>query len=170
MIRMIIASAVLAVASSTASAQSFTTDANVRSGRGTVYASAPRTAEDQMVLARRAASLGDFDIARRAYLAALGIERAEGRLGVEATQGLVQVLYAQSYTREAAYVLDELAISAAERGDFNTEARARADAMWLKANEGLKSQARDDARRIRALIKQGMLNESTQRYVADRLR
>jgi hypothetical protein len=170
MIRMIIASAVLAVASSTAAAQSFVTDANARAARGAVEAPAPRTVEDQLALARRAVSLGDFDIARRAFTAAVDLERAEGRLGVAATMGLVQVLYAQSYTREAAYVLDELAIGAAEHGDFNTEARARADAMWLKANEGLKPQARDDARRIRALLKQGQLNESTQRYVADRLR
>jgi hypothetical protein len=84
--------------------------------------------------------------------------------------GLVQVLYAQSYTREASYVLDELANSAAQRGDHNTEARSRADAMWLKAEDGFTQQARVDAKRIRVLLKQGLLSDSTQRYVAARLR
>ena len=170
MIRLIIATVAITVATSTVSAQAFTTDAINRSRRSVIGAPAPRSADEHLTLARRAASHGDFDIARREYLAALELERGAGRLGVDATMGLVQVLYAQSYTREAAYVLDELATSAALRGDDNTEARSRADALWLKAEEGLKQQARDDARRVRALLKHGQLSESTQRYVADRLR
>jgi thioredoxin-like negative regulator of GroEL len=170
MIRLIIASAALTVATSTVSAQSFTTDATSRLNREVIGAPAPLSADEHLTLARRAASQGDFDIARREYQAALSLERNAGRLGVDATMGLVQVLYAMKYTREAAYVLDELANSAAQRGDDNTEARSRADALWLKADEGFKEQARADAQRVRTLLKQGHLSESTQRYVADRLR
>lgn len=170
MIRPFIASVILTVAATTASAQSFTTDAGNREVRVFTTRTAPLSAEEHLTLARRAAGLGEFDLARREYNAAARLEREAGRLGVQATMGLVQVLYAQSYTREAAYVLDQLAHQAGLRGDDNTEARARADAMWLKAEDGFAPQARDDARRIRVLQKQGHLSDSTQRYVAERLR
>jgi predicted Zn-dependent protease len=84
--------------------------------------------------------------------------------------GLVQMLYAQSYTREASHMLDLLANEAAQRGDVETEARARADALWLKAGDGRRPQAREDATRLRTLIKQGVLSADTQRYVASRFR
>ncbi len=169
MIRVLIASAAVVLSSSAVSAQSFanpvrSTSAPTASGRALL------SSEEHIELARNAVASGDFDAARREYLAAVTLDRAAGRLPTESTMGLVQMLYAQSYTREASYMLDLLANEAAQRADLETEARARADALWLKAGDGRRAQAREDATRLRSLIKQGVLSADTQRYVATRFR
>ncbi|WP_439642854.1 hypothetical protein [Gemmatimonas sp.] len=169
MIRVVIASAAVVLSSSVVSAQSFATPAR-GSSSPTATARALPTAEEHIVLARSAVASGDFDAARREYLAAVTRDREAGRLPTESTMGLVQMLYAQSYTREASYMLDLLANEAAQRADVETEARARADALWLKAGDGRWAQAREDATRLRSLIKQGVLSADTQRYVATRFR
>jgi hypothetical protein len=169
MIRVLIASAAVVLSASVASAQTYANPA-----RGTAAPTATGRAllspEEHIELARTAVASGDFDAARREYLSAVTLDRAAGRLPTESTMGLVQMLYAQSYTREASHMLDLLANEAAQRGDVETEARARADALWLKAGDGRRPQAREDATRLRTLIKQGVLSADTQRYVASRFR
>lgn len=168
MIRVIIASAAVVFSASIASAQSLVTEMRPAVRRAVVERTP--SVEDHLALARVAASSGDFDAARREYLTAVNLERTFGRLPVESTRGLVQMLYALSYNREASYMLDQLADEAQRRGDVDTEARARADAMWLKADDGRRDQARIDARRLKALTRQGVLSDETKAYVAMRLR
>lgn len=173
MTRSLITAVALVVVSTTASAQSRSaetrTDAR-NSTRSEFATSAPVTAEEHMQVARKAAASGAYDIARREYRIAAVLEREAGRLATEATYGLVQVLYAQSANDEAVFELDHLAIDAAKQADFETEARVRADAIWLKADAGDLKGARKDARRLHAITRTGALSADTQQYVTQRVR
>lgn len=166
MIRSIIAVASLALIATPAFAQTFSRAARPAA---TMAVSAPVTANERIDLAKRALEQGEFDMARRHFGEAIALDREAGLLPAEATFGLVHVLYAQSYNREAAFQLDRLATDAARMGNDNVEARALADAMWLKAEEGQLHQARADAYRLRALLKKGLLTEETKQFVLTRL-
>lgn len=152
----------------TASAQSRPDPRN--SDRAEFTAATPMTADEHMTVARRAAANGAYDVARREYRIAAVLEREAGRLPTEATYGLVQVLYAQLATDDAVFELDQLALDAAKQADFETEARARADAIWLKADAGNVKAARKDGRRLNAITRSGALSADTQAYVAERVR
>lgn len=131
---------------------------------------AVRTGENEHLLkARQALDSGDFDSARREYVLAAALDRDAGRLPVEATFGLVHVLYAQSYTRDAAIVLNKFAREASTAGDANAEARALADAIWLNNQSKQFTQARADASRLRTLLKSNALTPETRRHVESRV-
>ncbi len=111
--------------------------------------------------ARRAASLGEFDVARREYVIAAALDRDAGFLPTEATHGLVQVLYAQAYNREAAVLLGALATEAESKGAADVEARALIDAIWLNVDCGQRNLARAQARRLQSLLQDGRLSAET---------
>ena len=171
MLRRFIAVAVTAtianVAATPAAAQSFARE-GARPAESTALSSL--SADEHMALARRAIESGDFDLARRQYVIAVSLEKDAGRLPVTSSFGLTQVLYALSYGREAAMVMDRLADAAAEQGNFDVEARARADALWLKHENGQIQFARQDARRLRELMKGNALSEETRKLVQTRVR
>ncbi|GAB1344373.1 hypothetical protein [Gemmatimonas sp.] len=169
MTRLLITTIALVAAANTASAQSLTTEVR-NATRSEFTATAPVTAEEHMQVARRAASSGAYDVARREYRIAAVLQRESGQLATEATYGLIQVLYAQAANDEAVFELDHLALDAAKQADFETEARVRADAIWLKAEAGDMKGARKDARRLNAIVRTGALSAGTQEYVTARVR
>jgi hypothetical protein len=128
------------------------------------------TAADHLQSARRALTLGDFDAARREFVIAAALDRDEGKLPVDATLGLVNVLYARSQIREAAAVMDRLATEASERGDADAEARALMDAIWLNIDAGQREQARIDGVRLQRLIKDKSLSTAMLKQVKERYR
>ncbi len=128
------------------------------------------TAADHLDSARRALANGEFDVARREFVIAAALDRDDGKLPIEATFGLANVLYASSFNREAAIAMDRLATDASAVGDNNTEARALLDAIWLNVDAGQRNQARNDAMRLRDLIGDGKLSEATLKLVRARYR
>ncbi len=125
---------------------------------------------EHMFKARKALETGDFDLARREFVIAAALERDAGRLPKDAVFGLAHTLYSLSYTREAAMVMNKLAEEASEAGDTETEAMALADALWLNAEAGQRTQARADGSRLRYLLKTAQLSASTREYVRARAR
>lgn len=128
------------------------------------------TAADHLDSARRALANGEFDVARREFVIAAALDRDEGKLPIDASFGLANVLYASSFNREAAITMDRLASEASAIGDYNTEARALLDAIWLNVDAGQRNQARNDALRLKDLIKEGKLSEATLKSVRERYR
>ncbi len=124
---------------------------------------------EHIARARVALAKGEFDVARREFVTAAAIDRDEGKLATEATFGLAHVLYAQSYNREAATVLERLAAEASTAGDVDTEAKALLDAMWLNVEAKQRMQARADASRLRVLLKDKRLSNDTRKLVASRV-
>ncbi len=118
--------------------------------------------------ARKAASLGQFDVARREYVIAVALDRDAGLLPADATHGLVQVLYAQSYNREAALALGVLASEAEMKGAADVEARALLDAIWLNVDAGQRNVARAQAKRMQWLLTNGRLSAETLSLVRSR--
>ncbi len=148
-------------------------EVRVASSSSAVRVSAPDdavTAADHLQSARRALTQGDFDVARREFVIAAALDRDEGKLPVDATFGLVNVLYARSQIREAAAVMDRLATEASERGDADTEARALMDAIWLNIDAGQRVQARIDGVRLQQLMKDKSLSKETLKLVKERYR
>ena len=145
------------------------TDSVARHPSAAVVADIP-TAADHLDSARRALANGEFDVARREFVIAAALDRDDGKLPIEATFGLANVLYASAFNREAAIAMDRLATEALAVGDYNTEARALLDAIWLNVDAGQRNQARNDAMRLRDLIGDGKLSEATLKLVRARYR
>jgi len=124
---------------------------------------------EHIARARLALANGEFDVARRGFVTAAAIDRDEGKLATEASFGLAHVLYAQSYNREAATVLERLAADASATGDADTEAKALLDAMWLNVDARQRLQARADASRLRVLLKDKRLSSETRKLIASRV-
>lgn len=128
-----------------------------------------RSAESHLDSAKRAMSNGAFDIARREFAASAALTRQAGKLPLEAVLGLANALYAQSYDREAATTLEQLATEAALRGDSDAEAIALADAYWLNTNNGQRVNARKQRDRLRTLVKEVPLSSEAQRAIRSRI-
>lgn len=128
-----------------------------------------RSSPEHIARARLALANGEFDVARREFVTAVAIDRDEGKLAAEASFGLAHVLYAQSYNREAAVVLERLATDASTAGDVDVEAKALLDAMWLNVDARQRLQARADASRLRMLLKDNRLSSATRKLVTSRL-
>ncbi len=128
------------------------------------------TSPEHIARARTALQNGDFDIARREFVMAAAIDRDEGKLPTEASFGLAHVLYAQSFNREAAIVMDRLAAEASRVGDIETESAALLDALWLNLDAKQHIQARADASRLRALAKERTLSAEMKQRIAQRVR
>ncbi|WP_411280396.1 hypothetical protein [Gemmatimonas sp.] len=124
---------------------------------------------EHIARARLALANGEFDVARREFVTAAAIDRDEGKLATEASFGLAHVLYAQSYNREAATVMERLAADASTAGDVDTEAKALLDAMWLNVDAKQRLQARADASRLRVLLKDQRLSSEIRKLIASRV-
>lgn len=172
MTRLIMTLATLALSTTTLSAQSFAGEkrTETRTGNAAVVTMAiPLTTDEHMALARRALDAGDYTTARRAYKVAALLEREEGRVPAAAIFGLVSVLNVQGALTEAVDELTHLAADAARSADNETEARALADAIWLKMETRGRMAARNDAIRLRELLKGNSLSPETRAYVTQRV-
>lgn len=168
------------VLAAVAAVQSVTTDIPspmpVPPARAAVTASAPSApalrapaSDEYIARAKKALDMGDFTEARRQFVMAVALDRDEGRLPVASTFGLAHVLYAQSYNREAAVVLERLANDAQLKGDADTEARALLDAIWLHTDAKQYAPARHVARRLKELLKAPGLSAETRKLVQSAL-
>ncbi len=135
-----------------------------------VMTPASPTAADYLESARRALSNGQFDVARREFVIAAALERDAGRLPTEAVFGLVNALYVRSFNREAAVTLDKFADEASAAGDYNVEARALVDAIWLNLDARQKNQARNGAIRLKQLIQDRVLSDASLKLIRSRYR
>jgi len=172
MTRMILTLASIALTASSVSAQAFASEkrSETRSGAANVVTMAiPLTTDEHMALARRALDAGDYGTARRAYKVAALLEREEGRVPAAAVFGLVSVLNVQGALTEAVQELDHLAGDAARAGNDEVEARALADAIWIKMETRGRMAARNDAVRLRALLQGNTLTADTRHYVTQRV-
>jgi Tfp pilus assembly protein PilF len=173
MTRLTMTLASFVLTASTATAQSFTAERRDDARAASVAAATfnvPLTTEEHMALARRAQESGDYATARRAYKIAALLEREDGRVPAAAVVGLVNVLNAQGALAEAIAELEHLASDAVKASDYDTEARALADAVWLKVETRDRAPLRNDARRLRALLATNSLSPETRRYVTLRVR
>ena len=120
--------------------------------------------------ARIAMTTGEFDLARREFRAAADNAHQSGVLPVEALRGLTVVLYAQGYTIEAAWTMEELARTALLRGDRETEALALADAIWLYVDGGQRQPANQLHKQLCAIVAETPLSAATVKIIHDRVR
>lgn len=171
--RLIMTIAALTLAASSASAQSFTSTASARDGaRSTpalLSAALPLTTDEHLALARKAQDAGDYATARRAYKVAALLDREDGRVPATAVFGLVSVLNVQGALTEAVDELERLAGDAARASNDEVEARALADAIWIKMETGGRMSARNNAVRLRTLLQGKTLSPETRQYVTQRV-
>jgi len=120
--------------------------------------------------ARIAMTTGEFDLARREFRAAADNAHQAGVLPVEALRGLTVVLYAQGYTIEAAWTMEELARTALLRGDRETEALALADAIWLYVDGDQRQPAIRLHTQLSAIVAETPLSAATLKVIHDRVR
>lgn len=130
----------------------------------------PARSAEHIAKARKALDKGELTEARREYVIATALDRDEGRLPIESSFGLAQLLFAQFDPVGAAKVLNDLADEAAQRNDVDTEARALTDAVWLNLNAKQHNRARRDAERLRDLLNDNRLSATTRSYVQSRVR
>lgn len=133
-------------------------------------AAEPARSAEHIAKARKALEMGEVAEARREFVIANALERDEGRLPIESSFGLAQVLFSQFDEKAAAQVLDALADEAAARNDVDTEARALTDAVWLNVTTKQVNRARQDAERLRELLAGRALSPSVREYVQSRVR
>jgi hypothetical protein len=172
MTRLLLTFAALALTSSTVSAQAFTSekrDETRNAASAVVTMAIPLTTDEHMALARRALDAGDYTTARRAYKVAALLEREDGRVPAAAVFGLVNVLNVQGALGEAVEELERLASDAARAANDEIEARALADAIWIKMETRGRMAARNDAVRLRELLKGNTLSQDTRQYVTQRV-
>ncbi len=172
MTRLLMTIASLALTANTVSAQAYVSEkrAETRNAASAVVTMAiPLTTDEHMALARRALDAGDYTTARRAFKVAALLEREEGRVPAAAVFGLVSVLNVQGALTEAVQELDHLAGDAARAGNDEVEARALADAIWIKMETRGRMAARNDAVRLRELLRGNTLSADTRHYVTQRV-
>ncbi len=119
--------------------------------------------------ARTAIAKGDLLTARREYRFAAVIDRDEGRLPVEASHGLAELLFAQSMRREAADVMQQLADEAARVRNVDIEARALISAAWLRLEAGEHTLAKQNVRRLREIARDAGLAPDTRALLKESL-
>lgn len=135
----------------------------------TARVSATRADAEHLARAKQAMLDGQFELARREFLAAATLEREAGRVPVEAVTGLAHALYSQAYNVEAALAMERLAAEAAANRDANAEAVALADAIWLHADAGQRLAARKQASRLKKLMKDSTITAETREFVRIRV-
>jgi hypothetical protein len=135
----------------------------------TATVTAARADAEHLARAKRAMLDGQFELARREFLAAATLERESGRVPVEAVTGLAHALYSQSYNVEAALEMERLAAEAAANGNANAEAMALADAIWLNADAGQRLAARKQASRLKKLMRDSAITAETREFVRVRV-
>lgn len=132
-------------------------------------AASASVANPHLLNARAAIAKGDITTARREFRFATIVDRDEGCLPVESSNGLASLLFAQSQKSEAAEVMQELAEEAAKSGDINVEARALVSATWLRIEAGDRLAAKAGVRRLREIAKDSGLTSETRALLKERL-
>jgi tetratricopeptide (TPR) repeat protein len=118
---------------------------------------------------RTALVAGDLATAEREFAKAIRMQRADGVLSVDASYGAAQVHMLQKRFREAADLLDQLAADANLLGDAETEARVLLDVVSIKVNGHRSAAARLDADRLKQLVSDVRVSDTTRRLIKVRL-
>jgi thioredoxin-like negative regulator of GroEL len=135
-----------------------------------IVAENPTRSAEHIAKARKALEAGDLAEARREFVIASALDRDEGVVPVDASYGLAQVLFSQAEDRKASAILEALADDAHKKGDYNTEARALADVVWLQLNTKQVGAARVSGERLYALLESGRLSAETRASISARVR
>lgn len=133
------------------------------------HASVADPAQQLIDKARASQIAGDFETARNAYMRAIGMQRADGLLSIEASYGAADVLSVQGRHREAADVLEQLAADANLLGDAETEARVLLDVVAVKIKGHRRAAARAEASRLLQLVTDERISGETRRLIRARL-
>ena len=118
---------------------------------------------------RTALAAGDLLTAEREFSAAVRLQRADGLLSVDATYGLAQVYIQQERFRDASNVLDQLAADANLLGDAETEARVLLDVVSVKVTGHRREAARVDAIRLKELVSDVRVSDTTRKLIKGRM-
>lgn len=124
--------------------------------------------EEHLLKAHKAITDGAFDLARREFIIAAALDRADGKVPAKAVFGLAHVLYGQNREQEAARALDELADDALAANDVDCAALALQDALWLHLQAGRRAQTRIDAVKLNDLLNSGQLSSAVIKRVRTR--
>lgn len=127
-----------------------------------------RADEEHLLKAHKAMADGAFEMARREFIIAAALDRADGKLPTKAVVGLAHVLYGQNRERDAARVLDELADEALAANDVDCAALALQDALWLHLQAGRKNETKVDAVKLNQLLTSRRLSDSVQKQIRSR--
>lgn len=128
------------------------------------------TDEEHLLKARRAMMDGALETARREFIIAAALDRADGKLPQDATLGLAHVLFGQNREADAARVLDELADEALKANQPDCAALALHDALWLHVRAGRRPQAMSDGLKLTQLLNSGRLSPDVRKQVQTRFR
>lgn len=140
-------------------------------GKAVERLSSPATRDEEHLLkARKAMTDGAFEMARREFIIAAALDRAEGKLPVDATFGLAHVLYGQGREADAARVLDELASEALTVNDMDCAALALQDALWLHLRAGRRTEAQNDGVKLGRVLDSDRLSPAVRKQVRLRVR
>lgn len=126
--------------------------------------------EEHLLKARRAMMDGALETARREFIIAAALDRADGKLPLDATVGLAHVLFGQNREAEAARVLDELAEEALKVNNVDCAALALHDALWLHVRANRRPQAVNDGLKLTQLLNAGRLSPEVRKQVQTRFR
>jgi hypothetical protein len=118
---------------------------------------------------RSALAVGDLLTAEREFNTAIRLQRADGLLSVDATYGVAQVYIQQERFRDASNVLDQLAADANLLGDAETEARVLLDVVSVKVTGHRREAARVDAIRLKELVSDVRVSDTTRKLIKGRL-
>jgi len=131
---------------------------------------AAHTDEEHLLKARKAMMEGALEVARREFIIAAALDRADGRMPLDATLGLAHVLFGQNREVEAARVLDELADEALKAGNADVAALALQDALWLHVRGGRRAQTMSDGLKLTQLLNSSGLSPDVRKQVRTRFR
>ncbi len=120
--------------------------------------------------ARRFATTGDLEGARREYRIATMLGFDGNCLPESTSTEFATLLLAESRYKEAAEVMRELAREAADRGEYDVEARARVSSAWLMLTMGDRIGAKQDVRRLHEIAREGRISPDTQQLLRKALR
>lgn len=126
--------------------------------------------EEHLLKARKAMMEGALEMARREFIIAAALDRAEGKIPLDATLGLAHVLFGQNRELEAARVLDEMADEALKANNADYAALALQDALWLHARAGRRPQAMSDGLKLTQLLNSTKLSPEVRKQVRTRFR
>lgn len=130
----------------------------------------PRSHADDEHLRRGYSAMteGALELARREFIVAAALARADGAVPHTAVHGLARVLFGLDRAREAARVLDELALESLSARDFDGAARAIGDALWLHLRGGRSVDATRDAQILSRLLESGDVSAATRQELRSR--
>jgi len=119
--------------------------------------------------AQRLVETGQFRAAERAFRAIAERMKAEGKSPTVALRGAATTAYLRGDDKAAAQALDDLAASAAEFGDPETQVNALLDAALLYQGQHDQRAVTQRVACIRRLLESPVLSEATRQGIASRI-